>query len=46
MLKLKGTGIIDDLHSVLEPEKLQGLELHTVENPWRGYVYSIAIQHQ
>ena len=46
VLKLKGTGIIDDLHSVLEPEKLQGLELHTVENPWRGYVYSIAIQHQ
>ena len=44
VLKLKGTGIVDDLHSVLEPEKLQGLELHTVENPWRGYVYSIAIQ--
>ena len=45
VLKLKGTGIVDDLHSVLEPEKLQGLELHTVENPWRGYVYSVAIQH-
>ena len=45
VLKLKGTGIVDDLHSVLDPDKLQGIELQTVENPYRGYVYSIAIQN-
>lgn len=44
VLKLKGTGIVDDLHSVLNPDNLQGIELQTVENPYRGYVYSIAIQ--
>ena len=45
VLKLKGTGIVDDLHSVLEPDKLQGIELQTVENLYRGYIYSIATQN-
>lgn len=44
LLKLVGTGIIDDLHSVLEPDKLKGIELQTVENPYKGYVYTIAKQ--
>lgn len=45
VLKLKGTGIVDDLHSVLKPDKLQGIELQTIENPYMGYVYTIAIQN-
>ena len=44
VLKLKGTGIVDELHSVLKPDKLQGIELQTIENPYMGYVYTIAIQ--
>ena len=43
VLKLLGTGIVDDLHSVLKPEKLQGIELKTVENPYRNYIYTTAI---
>lgn len=42
VLKLAGTGIVDDLHSVLAPERLQGIELQTTENPYMGYVYTIA----
>lgn len=45
VLKLAGTGIVDNLHSVLNHERLQGIEIQTVENPYRGYVYSIAIQN-
>lgn len=44
VLKLAGTGIIDDLHHVLEPERLQGIRLETVENPYQGYVYTIAVK--
>ena len=44
VLKLLGTGITDDLHHVLEPERLQGIRLKTVENPYRGYIYTIAIR--
>ena len=44
VLKLKGTGIVDDLHSVLNPDRLQGIEIQTVENPYMGYVYTIAKQ--
>lgn len=43
VLKLLGTGITDDLHHVLEPERLQGIKLQTTENPYRGYIYTIAI---
>ena len=46
VLKLKGTGITDDLHSVLNPYKLQGIEIQTVENPYKGYIYSIAKQYE
>ena len=45
VLKLIGTGIIDDLHSVLKPDKLQGIELQTVENPYRNYIYTTALQN-
>ena len=44
VLKLTGTGIIDDLHHVLDPERLQNISLKTVENPYQGYIYSTAIQ--
>jgi len=44
VLKLAGTGIVDDLHGVLAPERLQGIELQTVENPYKGYIYTTAIQ--
>lgn len=44
VLKLFGTGITDDLHHVLEPERLQGIRLQTIENPYRGYIYTIAIK--
>lgn len=44
VLKLKGTGIIDDLHSVLNPANLQGIELKTIENPFQGYIFTIAEQ--
>ena len=44
VLKLLGTGIVDDLHSVLKPEKLHGIELKTVENPYRNYIYTTALQ--
>ena len=42
VLKLKGTGIIDDLHAVLSPDNLQGIGLQTIENPYRGYILTIA----
>lgn len=45
VLKLAGTGIVDDLHQVLTPDKLTGITLKTIENPYRGYVYSIAVQN-
>ena len=41
VLKLKGTGIIDDLHAVLSPDNLQGIGLQTIENPYRGYIITI-----
>lgn len=44
VLKLKGTGLVDDLHAVLSPDNLQGIEFQTIENPYMGYVYTIATQ--
>ena len=43
VLKLLGTGITDDLHHVLEPERMEGIRLQTIENPYRGYIFTIAI---
>lgn len=45
VLKLLGTGITDDLHNVLEPKRLQGIALQTVENPYRGYIFSTAVMN-
>ena len=42
VLKLAGTGIIDDLRHVLEPDKLRGIVLKTIENPHRNYILTIA----
>ena len=44
VLKLKGTGLVDDLHSVLNPSNLPGIELQTTENPYMGYIFTIAKQ--
>lgn len=44
VLKLAGTGIIDDLHHVLDPEKLKHITLKTTENLYRGYIFTIATQ--
>lgn len=43
VLKLRGTGIVDDLHSVLDADKISDLFIQTVENPIRNYVLSTAI---
>ena len=40
----KGTGLVDDLHSVLNPNNLLGIELQTTENPYMGYIFTIAKQ--
>lgn len=42
VLKLKGTGIVDNLHHVLDPDRLQGIKLETTENPYRGYIVTTA----
>lgn len=44
VLKLKGTGITDNLHHVLEPDRVAGIQLQTIENPYRGYVYTVAVK--
>lgn len=44
VLKLKGTGLVDDLHSVLKPDNLHGIEIQTTENPYMGYIFTIAKQ--
>ena len=46
LLKLKGTGIIDNLHHVLSPENLNGIRLETTENLYRGYIFTIATLKQ
>jgi len=46
VLKLAGTGITDNLHQVLEPDRIKGIQLKTIENPFRGYVYTIAVKSQ
>lgn len=43
VLKLKGTGIVDDLHSVLADE---GVQVQTLINRERKYAYSIAMTVQ
>ena len=43
VLKLLGTGIIDDLHHVLEPDIMNGITLKTKENIYNGYIFTIAI---
>ena len=42
VLKLLGTGITNDLHHVLNPENLHNIHMKTIENPYRGYVLTIA----
>ena len=44
VLKLLGMGIIDDLHSVLETGNLLGIELETIENRERNYIYTKAFK--
>lgn len=44
LLKLKGTGIVDDLHHVLCRDNMNGITLKTTENAYRGYIFTIAMQ--
>lgn len=44
VLKLKGTGIVDDLHSVLSPDNTNGITLRTIENTYRCYIITIATE--
>ncbi len=43
VFKLKGTGITDSLHTVLQEADEQGIQVQSLCNPFRGYVYSTAI---
>ena len=45
VLKLKGTGIVDDLHHVLCSNNLNGITLKTIENTYRGYIVTFAINN-
>lgn len=45
VLKLIGTGIVDDLHHVLEPDMLKDIVLKTTENYYRGYIFTTAINN-
>lgn len=44
VLKLKGTGLVDDLHAVLSPDNLNGIVLKTTENLYFNYIITTAIQ--
>lgn len=44
VLKLQGTGLVDDLHSVLSGKTLECISLKTIENPFLGYIFTTAIQ--
>ena len=43
VLKLKGTGITDNLHHVLAPDSVQDIALETSENLYLGYIFTTAI---
>jgi hypothetical protein len=43
-VKLKGTGVAGNLHSILSPDELQKICLHTTENLYRDYIFTIAKQ--
>ena len=45
VLKLVGTGIVDDLHHVLEPNTLKDIVLETKENYYRCYIFTTAIKN-
>ena len=45
VLKLLGMGIIDDLYSVLDTGKLLGIELETIENREKNYIYTKAFSN-
>lgn len=45
VLKLRGTGIVDDLHAVLSPDSTNDISLKTTENILRGYIFTTAIQN-
>ena len=44
VLKLKGTGLVDDLYAVLSPYNLNCINLKTIENLCSGYIITTAIQ--
>ncbi len=44
LLKLKGTGLVDDLHNILSEEALHHISLRTIENLYLGYIFTTVIQ--
>lgn len=42
VLKLQGTGIVDDMKNVLKPENMQGIKVETTVCEDKGYAYSLA----
>lgn len=46
LLKLKGTGITDNLKEILSKENLKGIEMHSKSIPEKGFVYSWAIKKE
>lgn len=44
VLKLLGTGLVDDLHHVLAPERTRDIFLQTTENLFKGYVLTTAFR--
>ncbi|MBQ9285473.1 MAG: 4'-phosphopantetheinyl transferase superfamily protein [Bacteroidaceae bacterium] len=45
-LKLTGTGLVDELHSVLDEAKASGCVFETTDSPDRRYVYSLCLKHR
>lgn len=43
LFKLRGTGITDDLRTILSPVNLSGILLTTISNPIRSYVLTTAL---
>lgn len=44
--KLLGTGLQDGVKDILHPRNLQGIELQTIENPYKNWVMSTAVRLQ
>ncbi len=46
VLKLLGTGLVDDLHGVLHQDAMEGIALETKENLYLGYILTTATSYE